>query len=71
MDLSRLDFTTTAELEPQTALVGQERATQALQMGIDIPQPGYNIFVSDVAGSSAQAQITALLRARSHLVNPR
>ena len=65
VDLSRLHFDTTADLEPQTALVGQERAVQALQMGVDMPQPGYNIFVSEAPGSGARAQITALLRERA------
>ncbi len=62
VDLSRLDFMTTADLEPQTTLVGQERAIQALQMGMDIPQPGYNIFVSDMDGTGARAPITTLLQ---------
>ena len=34
VDLSALQFTTTAELEPLTTLVGQERATQALHLGL-------------------------------------
>ena len=55
-------FTSTAELEPLTALVGQERATQALQMGLGMTQQGYNIFVCGFEGTGAQAQITALLR---------
>jgi len=62
VDLSRLDFTTTADLEPRTELVGQERAIQALQMGIEMPQPGYNIFVSDADGTVARVQITTLLQ---------
>ena len=65
VDLRGLDFTTTADLEPQTALVGQERATQALDMGIAMPQPGYNIFVSDLEGRGTLAQITAMLQARA------
>ena len=65
VDLSRLDFATTADLQARTALVGQERAVQALQMGVDIPQPGYNIFVSDMQGSDGLMQITALLRERA------
>jgi hypothetical protein len=63
--LGHLAFTTTADLEPQTALVGQERAAQALQMGIEIPQPGYNIFVSGLEGAGAHAQITTLLQERA------
>lgn len=61
-DLSPLTFTTTADLEPLTSMVGQERAVQALHLGLGIPQQGYNIFVSGLAGSGARAQIEALLR---------
>jgi hypothetical protein len=65
VDLSHLAFTTTADLEPQTAVVGQDRAVQALQMGVAIPQPGYNIFVSELQGMGARTQITALLQDRA------
>ena len=56
-DLSAVAFTTTADLEPLTTMVGQERAVQALHMGLGIPQQGYNIFVSGLAGSGARTQI--------------
>jgi lon-related putative ATP-dependent protease len=65
VDLSHLPFTTTADLEPRTALVGQERARHALQMGLGVGQAGYNIFVSGLAGSGAHDQIVALLRQRA------
>ena len=65
VDLSTLLFTTTAELEPLTTLVGQERAIQALQMGLGMTQQGYNIFVCGFEGTGAQAQITALLQERA------
>jgi hypothetical protein len=65
VDLSALAFTTTADLAPLTALVGQERATQALHMGLSMAQPGYNIFVSGFAGAGARDQIAALLRERA------
>jgi Lon-like LonC helical domain len=62
VDLSTLPFTTTAELEPLTTLVGQERATPALHMGLGMRQQGYNIFVCSFEGTGAQTQIAALLR---------
>jgi lon-related putative ATP-dependent protease len=65
VDLSALLFTSTAELEPLTTLVGQERAVQALQMGLGMTHQGYNIFVSGFEGSGALPQIAALLRARA------
>ncbi len=67
VDLSELSFNTTADLEPvpQTALVGQERALQALQMGLSMQQPGYHIFVSGAEGASTRKQIIALLQERA------
>jgi ATP-dependent Lon protease len=65
VDLSALPFTTTADLEPLTVLVGQERATQALQMGLGMTQQGYNIFVCGFEGAGAPTQIAALLRQRA------
>src|SRR3989442_4161995 len=64
-DLSTLTFTTTADLEPLTTMVGQERAVQALHLGLGMPQQGYNIFVSGLAGSGARTQIEALLREKA------
>lgn len=61
-DLSALAFTTTADLEPLTTMVGQERAVQALHLGLGVPQQGYNIFVSGLAGSGARSQVEAVLR---------
>lgn len=65
VDLKALAFTTTAELEPLSALAGQDRATQALQMGLGMAHQGYNIFVCGLEGSGAQTQIATLLRERS------
>jgi lon-related putative ATP-dependent protease len=65
VDLSALPFTTTAELAPLTSLVGQERAVQALEMGLGMTQQGYNIFVCGFEGTGAQGQITALLQQRA------
>ena len=45
-DLSSATFRTTADLEPLITMVGQERAVQALHLGLGVPQQGYNIFVS-------------------------
>jgi hypothetical protein len=65
VDLSALPFTTTAELAPLTSLVGQERAVQALEIGLGMTQQGYNIFVSGFEGTGAQGQIAALLQDRA------
>src|SRR5919197_424878 len=64
-DLSSVHFRTTADLEPLTTMVGQERAVQALHLGLGVPQQGYNIFVSVLAGSGARTQVEELLREKA------
>jgi predicted ATP-dependent protease len=52
-DPAALRFTTTDELtgEPDTLVVGQPRAVRALDFGLRVNQPGYNIFVSGPIGT--------------------
>lgn len=61
VDLGDLQFTTTADLHAPPTLVGQDRAVQALQIGLGMPQQGYNIFVSGLTGLEARQQIAAML----------
>ncbi|HEY5869826.1 MAG TPA: ATP-binding protein, partial [Candidatus Tectomicrobia bacterium] len=64
-DLNAVAFRTTADLEPLITMVGQERAVQALHLGLGMPQQGYNIFVSVLAGSGARAQVEGLLHEKA------
>ncbi|HKX17912.1 MAG TPA: ATP-binding protein, partial [bacterium] len=52
-DAASLGFKTTAELQSDVGirLVGQPRAVQALDFGLRVDQPGYNIFISGPAGT--------------------
>jgi predicted ATP-dependent protease len=52
-DAASLGFTTTAELQSDGAprLVGQPRAVRALEFGLRVDQPGYNIFISGPPGT--------------------
>lgn len=66
INLGHLAFTTTADLEARPrSMVGQERAIQALNLGLGIPQDGYNIYISGLTGSGARPYIEALLRERA------
>src|SRR5213593_4165689 len=51
------DFRTTEELAPGRDFIGQERARAALELGLDIPSSGFNIFVSGLSGAE---KLTAL-----------
>ncbi|MDR7483227.1 MAG: ATP-binding protein [Armatimonadota bacterium] len=46
-----LPFETTAGLKIEDSIVGQDRAVRALDFGLSVPQPGYNIFVSGPTGT--------------------
>jgi hypothetical protein len=37
-------FTNTDDLEPFRGVLGQERAVEALQFGVAMPRPGYNVL---------------------------
>ncbi len=58
---SFLKFETTSELKVSREIVGQERALQALKLGIEIQATGYNIFVTGPAGSGRTTTVQKLL----------
>ena len=45
------DFVDTSELEPLDAVIGQQRAVQAIRFGLEMTSPGYNIFVTGQEGT--------------------
>jgi len=55
VDPASLGIKTTAELEPLTGLIGQDRALRALSFGVGMKSNDYNIFVlgPDASGNSA------------------
>jgi predicted ATP-dependent protease len=60
-DPARVPYETTAQAEPLEGVIGQDRALRALKMGIEIPAPGYNVFVCGLAGTSRGSTITRIL----------
>jgi hypothetical protein len=49
-DPGQFEFTTTEELPELEEIIGQERATRAIDFGIDIPCYGYNIYACHQEG---------------------
>lgn len=45
------NFNTTKEIEPCSDMIGQERAVEALEFGLNIKSHGFNIYVSGLPGS--------------------
>ncbi len=61
-DESRFEFETTAELTGQTGVVGQERALEAIDFGIAMERPGYNLFALGPAGLGKHTVVMERLR---------
>ena len=57
-----LDFETTADLPPLQAIIGQDRAVQALEFGLEIEEKGFNIYAAGPSGTGKTAAITNFLK---------
>ncbi len=64
-DHKQLNFKTTADLPNLNGILGQERALSALEFGISIQQPGYNLYILGPAGSGKHTIVEQHLRQRS------
>jgi lon-related putative ATP-dependent protease len=60
-----LDFMTTDDLTPLPSLIGQERAVEAVEFGIAMRRPGFNVFAFGPAGSGKQSLVQQLLERRA------
>ncbi len=58
-DPNQFKFKTTEELQSDLHIIGQPRGTQAIEFGIHIHSPGYNIYV---LGESGTGRTTAIER---------
>ncbi len=61
IDPAQLPFETTAELPPRRRPLGQERAVRALEFGLEVESPGYNIFVLGPPGAGKRTTALALV----------
>ncbi|MFH1679533.1 MAG: AAA family ATPase [Candidatus Eisenbacteria bacterium] len=60
-DPSRLGFADTSRVAPLQDIMGQDRAIQALRLGVDLFSPGYNIYVSGVSGTGKTSTVKKVL----------
>ena len=58
-DPEELGFETTKEVEPLEGTIGQARAISALELGLDIDEPGFNLFVSGIPGTGRNTALRA------------
>ncbi|MGQ9491087.1 MAG: AAA family ATPase [Anaerolineae bacterium] len=65
LDVGRFSFASTAEAPELEGIIGQERAARAIEFGIAMPYPGYNVFASGPAGAGKTSIITRFLEAKA------
>jgi predicted ATP-dependent protease len=56
-DPGSLSFECTEDVVPLTDFVGQDRAVRALEFGLGLQRPGYNIFVTGLTGTGRTTAI--------------
>jgi lon-related putative ATP-dependent protease len=60
-DPENLKFESTEDLPISEEIIGQERALEAIRLGLDIDGFGYNIFVTGLVGTGKKTAIKGLL----------
>lgn len=60
-DPASLGFADTREVTPMEGTIGQDRAVQAMQFGLDIRAVGYNLFVAGPPGTGRNTSLRAYL----------
>ena len=55
------DFDKSSEITPSRDIVGQDRAVRAVKLGLEIPNSGYNMFVTGVSGSGRETTVKRIL----------
>ncbi|MBM3935005.1 MAG: ATP-dependent protease [SAR202 cluster bacterium] len=61
-----LGFETTDDVQPLDSPIGQERAISALNLGLEIGDPGFNIFVSGAPGTGRTTAVKTFLDKTAH-----
>lgn len=60
-----LPFASTAELEPLDHILGQQRAQEAIDVGLAMRRPGYNLYVMGDPGTGRLSLVKRLLERRA------
>jgi lon-related putative ATP-dependent protease len=67
-DPAVLGFKTTAEIKEEINIFGQDRASQAIDFGINVSHPGYNIFVLGPTGTGKREVIQQYFKEKAKSV---
>lgn len=58
-------FNSTADLQPLRGIIGQGRAVQALSLGLEVPNQGYNIYLAGPFGTGKSSLAKEMLEERA------
>ena len=58
---AHLPFETTDDIEPLDGVIGQQRAVEAITLGLELDSEGYNIFVTGLTGADRIPTIEQIL----------
>ncbi|MBE0478754.1 AAA family ATPase [Candidatus Aerophobetes bacterium] len=61
-DLSKIEWETTEELLKPDEVIGQDRAIRAIEFGLNIQSPGYNIYVAGMSDTGRTSIVKNILR---------
>ena len=62
IDPHQFGFENTGEIEPLTEIIGQERAVEALEFGLNMKSPGYNLYVSGPVGTGKGTLVRQMVK---------
>jgi len=60
-----LDFQTTSDLTPFNGVLGQDRAISAIQFGVAMDRPGYNVYVMGDSGTGRSSYVSEYLKSEA------
>ena len=61
-ETSLLPFTCTRDMTPLENFIGQDRAIRAIEFGLGVAKPGFNIFVTGLTGTGKKTIIQSFLK---------
>ena len=64
-DPAHFTFASTAEAPGLEGIIGQDRATRAIEFGIAMPYPGFNVFATGPTGAGKTSIITRFLETKA------
>ncbi|MGD9366574.1 MAG: ATP-binding protein [Desulfobacteraceae bacterium] len=63
-------FQSTADIDPLDEVIGQERAVRAINLGLNMHQPGYNIFITGLEGTGKRTIVQDIIARHARHQNP-